>query len=75
MTEVEKPVAAEMLSPGKARVALDEPIDMEMELGAENGEEDLYTRLKTLQRQLEFYEIQVSLLSSCSSHPAVNEAR
>ena len=23
-------------------------------------EEDLYTRLKTLQRQLEFYEIQVS---------------
>lgn len=61
MTEVEKPVAAEMLTPGKAQVALDEPIDMEMDTGADDGDEDLYTRLKTLQRQLEFYEIQVTV--------------
>ena len=28
-------------------------------------EEDLYTRLKTLQRQLEFLEIQVSIVFYC----------
>ena len=37
-------------------------MDVEMEPSAQSAEpeEDLYTRLKTLQRQLEFYEIQVS---------------
>ena len=30
----------------------------------EDADEDLYTRLKTLQRQLEFFEIQVNLLCS-----------
>ncbi len=36
-------------------------MDVEMDLSAQSSEpdEDLYTRLKTLQRQLEFYEIQV----------------
>lgn len=63
MTEVEKPVAAGLLSPTKAQVALDAPVDMELETSTKE-EEDLYTRLKTLQRQLEFYEIQVSLLGS-----------
>jgi hypothetical protein len=60
MTEVEKPVSADLLSKGKAQVAIDEPMDMELEIGVEEEEEDLYTRLKNLQRQLEFYEIQVA---------------
>ncbi len=36
-------------------------MDVEMDPSAQSSEpdEDLYTRLKTLQRQLEFYEIQV----------------
>ena len=36
-------------------------MEMEMDPSAQSSEpdEDLYTRLKTLQRQLEFYEIQV----------------
>lgn len=36
-------------------------MDVEMDASAQSAEpeEDLYTRLKTLQRQLEFYEIQV----------------
>ena len=36
-------------------------MDVEMDPAAQSAEpeEDLYTRLKTLQRQLEFYEIQV----------------
>ncbi len=36
-------------------------MDVEMDASAQSSEpeEDLYTRLKTLQRQLEFYEIQV----------------
>ena len=36
-------------------------MDVEMDTSAQSAEaeEDLYTRLKTLQRQLEFYEIQV----------------
>ena len=36
-------------------------MDVEMDPNAQSAEpeEDLYTRLKTLQRQLEFYEIQV----------------
>ena len=38
--------------------APEEPLDMELEAPVEK-EEDLYTKLKTLQRQLEFYEIQV----------------
>ena len=35
-------------------------VEMEGSSSATEPEEDLYTRLKTLQRQLEFYEIQVS---------------
>lgn len=36
-------------------------MDVELDPSAQSSEpdEDLYTRLKTLQRQLEFYEIQV----------------
>jgi hypothetical protein len=36
----------------------EEPVDMDLEAPQEE-DEDLYTKLKTLQRQLEFYEIQV----------------
>ena len=51
---VEKP-----MDTGKAVLpAPEEPVDMELEAPAEE-DEDLYTKLKTLQRQLEFYEIQV----------------
>ncbi len=35
------------------------------QVAAAEGDEDLYTKLKTLQRQLEFLEIQVSLLAEC----------
>lgn len=59
MTEVEKPVPADLLVKGKDKVLADEPMDMDLEVGAEEEDSDLYTRLKTLQRQLEFYEIQV----------------
>lgn len=59
MTEVEKPVPADLLVKGKDKVLLDEPMDMDLETGVEEEDDDLYTRLKTLQRQLEFYEIQV----------------
>lgn len=62
MTEVEKPVSADLLGKGKALAALEEPVDMEVEVGVEEDDEDLYTRLKNLQRQLEFYEIQVCCL-------------
>ena len=51
-------------------------MDVEMDPAAQSSQpdEDLYTRLKTLQRQLEFYEIQVfdrSVLSYdlSSAHP------
>jgi hypothetical protein len=33
---------------------------MQVDAGIDSASEDLYTRLKTLQRQLEFLEIQVS---------------
>ena len=59
MTEVEKPVPADLLVKGKEKVLLDDPMDMDLETGVEEEDDDLYTRLKTLQRQLEFYEIQV----------------
>lgn len=59
MTEVEKPVPADLLVKGKDKVIMDEPMDMDLETGPEEEDNDLYTRLKTLQRQLEFYEIQV----------------
>jgi hypothetical protein len=58
---------AVVLPPGKAA----EPETMDLDAStsggaaghaAAGGEEDLYTRLKTLQRQLEFLEIQVGLL-------------
>ena len=59
MTEVEKPVPADLLVKGKDKVLADEPMDMDLEVAPEEEDSDLYTRLKTLQRQLEFYEIQV----------------
>ena len=62
MTTVEKPpsmgVKSKLLSP-----AVEPDVDMDRPVVAEEPEEDLYTTLKTLQRQLEFYEIQVG--SSC----------
>ena len=64
MTEVEKPVPADLLVKGKDKVLQDEPMDMDLETGVEEEDEDLYTRLKTLQRQLEFYEIQVCTSSN-----------
>jgi CheY-like chemotaxis protein len=45
-------------------------MDVDMHQTATTSEEDLYTRLKTLQRQLEFLEIQVWMI--CSS-PAVRQ--
>jgi len=67
MTEVEKPVPADLLVKGKDKVMLDEPMDMDLETGVEEEDNDLYTRLKTLQRQLEFYEIQVCTLCDDST--------
>ncbi len=67
MTEVEKPVPADLLVKGKDKVMLDEPVDMDLETGVEEEDNDLYTRLKTLQRQLEFYEIQVCTLCDDST--------
>ena len=65
MTEVEKPVPADLLVKGKDKVLQDEPMELDLETGVEEEDEDLYTRLKTLQRQLEFYEIQVC--TSCNA--------
>jgi hypothetical protein len=59
MTEVQKPVPADLLVKGKDKVVVDEPMDADLGTGVEEEDDDLYTRLKTLQRQLEFYEIQV----------------
>lgn len=45
----------------KAQAVPEAPTSEPMEVsGEQQNEEDLYTRLKTLQRQLEFLEIQVS---------------
>ena len=41
---------------------LEQPADMEIEVTGEDVDDDLYTRLKTLQRQLEFFEIQARTL-------------
>lgn len=45
-------------------------MDVEMDPSVQSAEpeEDLYTRLKTLQRQLEFYEIQVSYCKHMICH-------
>lgn len=45
-------------------------VDMDSSGNSADPEEDLYTRLKTLQRQLEFYEIQVPdrKLMICHQH-------
>ena len=56
MTEVQKPVPADLLVKGKDKVVVDEPMDVDLGTGVEEEDDDLYTRLKTLQRQLEFYE-------------------
>ena len=56
MAAVEKPQRA--VEAGKAHISGAE--DMEVDRTQhEEAQEDLYTRLKTWQRQLEFYEIQV----------------
>ena len=41
----------------------EQPADMEIEVAGEDND-DLYTRLKTLQRQLEFFEIQARTSST-----------
>lgn len=55
--------AVVVLPPGKvgAADAVAEHMDLDAAASSntQGGEEDLYTRLKTLQRQLEFLEIQV----------------
>ena len=57
MLAVEKPVAVDLKQKGKLTA---EPMeDMDVDVAGEDEGEDLYTRLKNLQRQLEFYEIQV----------------
>lgn len=61
MAAVEKPQRAVEVGRSRAEAA-DAMADMEIDApqpGADEGE-DLYTRLKLGQRQLEFYEIQVS---------------
>jgi hypothetical protein len=50
-TKVERP------EPVPEPKELEQPTDMEVEAAGEE-DDDLYTRLKTLQRQLEFFEIQ-----------------
>lgn len=70
--------AVVVLPPGHSKAAELGP-DMEVDTDASTssataagGEEDLYTRLKTLQRQLEFLEIQVGLrviVSTCKASP------
>ena len=63
MTSVERPPAVQPKdAPAGKALAEPEPEDMEVEAPGE-AEEDLYTRLKTLQRQLEFFEIQASSFS------------
>ena len=41
-----------------------EQMQVETSVAAAEGDEDLYTKLKTLQRQLEFLEIQVGLAAA-----------
>lgn len=56
-TKVERPEPVpEMKEP-------EQPADMEVEVAGED-DDDLYTRLKTLQRQLEFFEIQARPLAA-----------
>ena len=56
-TKVERPEPVpEMKEP-------EQPADMEIEVAGED-DDDLYTRLKTLQRQLEFFEIQARALAA-----------
>jgi len=70
MTEVEKPLI-DLLSKGKENLVSDEPVDMELETSPEE-DEDLYTMLKNLQRQLEFYEIQVRHASLGTQLPTLH---
>jgi len=54
-------------------VPTSEPTSEPMEVAGEQQDEDLYTRLKTLQRQLEFLEIQVGWPAAAES-AATNQA-
>jgi hypothetical protein len=55
--KVEKPVPVDLPSTSEG------PVDMDVENSFEE-DEDLYTKLKTLQRQLEFFDIQVAEVST-----------
>ena len=59
MTTVEKPPGVGVASSKLLSPVVNADVDMDHPAVAEEPEEDLYTTLKTLQRQLEFYEIQV----------------
>lgn len=48
-----------MLPPSGTKTLTEESMEVDAPHTAVAAEEDLYTRLKTLQRQLEFLEIQV----------------
>lgn len=48
-----------MAKASEAQLRQDPAAEMQVDSRDEAGEEDLYTKLKTLQRQLEFLEIQV----------------
>lgn len=49
-----------------AQPAKDEAVDMAIDKGVvEVVDEDLYSQMKNLQRQLEFYEIQVIRITGC----------
>ena len=62
MAKVEGPVTVGVNKLKSHPVDMD--VEMEKPLAEELPDEDLYTTLKHLQRQLEFYEIQVSWCSS-----------
>jgi hypothetical protein len=55
--------AVAVLPPSGTKTATEEHMEVDVpQSAAAAAEEDLYTRLKTLQRQLEFLEIQVHVL-------------
>lgn len=70
--------AVQVLPPSgtKTAAAADEHMEVDTPVSAAAAaEEDLYTRLKTLQRQLEFLEIQVGdLLVTLQGHGALAAA-
>lgn len=62
-----------MLPPSGTKTAVGAEEQMDVDVQASTpaaAEEDLYTRLKTLQRQLEFLEIQVGIMLAPLEVPA-----